>query len=38
MINVVVDVNGDFLGFLNTSGEIIPKENLITERIKKNLE
>ena len=32
----LVDVNGDYLGYLSSSGEIIFKEKLITERINKS--
>lgn len=34
MTERLVDVNGDHLGFINSVGEIIPKKNFITERIK----
>lgn len=36
-MEIVVDVNGDFIGYINLVNEIIPKEKFITEKIKRSL-
>ncbi len=36
-METLVDINGDFIGYINVLGEIIRKNHFITERIKRSL-